>query len=147
VNVKLNQNHEFTDPTNQFSPATCRRTIYRLWARSGAHPLLQSLDCPDPSVMTPNRPGTITPLQALSLMNNVFMEKCAESFAVRVAEKTGNDSAAGSIALAYQLALARQPTEREAMLAESFIEKHGMRVGLKQLCLVLLNTNEFIFIN
>lgn len=147
VNVKLNQNHEFTDPTNEFSPATCRRTIYRLWARSGAHPLLQSLDCPDPSVMMPNRPGTITPLQALSLMNNVFMEKCAESFAGRVAEKTGNDSAKASIALAYQLALARQPTEREAMLAASFIETHGMRLGLKQLCLVLLNTNEFIFIN
>jgi cytochrome c553 len=147
VNVKLNQNHEFTDPTNEFSPATSRRTIYRLWARSGAHPLLQSLDCPDPSVMMPNRPGTITPLQALSLMNNVFVEKCAESFAGRVVEQTGNDSAEASIALAYQLALARQPTEREAMLAGSFIQTYGMRVGLKQLCLVLLNTNEFIFIN
>lgn len=147
VHVKLNQNHEFTDPTNEFSPATCRRTIYRLWARSGNHPLLQSLDCPDPSVMMPNRPGTITPLQALSLMNNVFMEKCADSFAGRIAEQTSNDSVEASIALAYQLAIARQPTERESTLAASFIETHGMRVGLKQLCLVLLNTNEFIFIN
>ena len=147
MQVKLNQNHEFTDPTNEFSPATCRRTIYRLWARSGAHPLLQSLDCPDPSVMMPNRPGTITPLQALSLMNNVFIEKCAESFAARVAEQTSNGSAEASITLAYQLAIARQPTERESTLAASFIQTHGMRVGLKQLCLVLLNTNEFIFIN
>jgi hypothetical protein len=97
--------------------------------------------------MMPNRPGTITPLQALSLMNNVFMEKCAESFAGRVVEKTGNDSAEASISMAYQLAFGRQPTGREATLAQSFIETHGLPVGLKQLCLVLLNTNEFIFIN
>jgi len=147
VNVKLNQNHEFTDPTNEFSPTTCRRTIYRLWARSGNHPLLQSLDCPDPSVMMPNRPGTITPLQALSMMNNVFVEKCAESFAQRIEHKVGNDSVQPSINLAYELAFGRQPTERETMLATSFIKTHGMKAGLKQLCLVLLNTNEFIFIN
>lgn len=147
VEVKLNQNHEFTDPTNEFSPATCRRTIYRLWARSGNHPLLQSLDCPDPSVMMPNRPGTITPIQALSMMNNVFMEKCAQRFAERIGSETDNQSAAQSIIMAYELAFGRQPTKQEMMLAESFINTHGRQAGLEQLCLVLLNTNEFIFIN
>ena len=147
VEVKLNQNHEFTDPTNEFSPATCRRTIYRLWARSGNHPLLQSLDCPDPSVMMPNRPGTITPIQALSMMNNAFVEKCAERFADRIAGEVRNDSVQQSIQMAYQLAYGRQPTKEETMLAAAFIQTHGRQVGLKQLCLVLLNTNEFIFVN
>jgi len=143
VEVKLNQNHEFTNPTNDFSPATCRRTIYRLWARSGNNPLLQALDCPDPSVMMPTRPGTITPVQALALMNNAFIEQCAERFAARVQREAADVSAAPQIRRAYQLALARAPTEQEAALAESFVAQHG----LGQLCLVLLNTNEFLFVN
>jgi hypothetical protein len=143
VEVKLKQNHEFTDPTNEFSPQTCRRTIYRLWARSGNHPLLQSLDCPDPSVMMPNRPGTITPVQALSLMNNAFMENCAQRFADRVRGESAGESVANQVRLAYRLALAREPTDPESTLAESFIADHG----LAQFCLVLLNTNEFLFVN
>jgi hypothetical protein len=143
VEVKLKQNHEFTDPTNEFSPQTCRRTIYRLWARSGNHPLLQSLDCPDPSVMMPSRPGTITPVQALSLMNNAFMENCAQRFSDRVRSESAGDSVAHQVRHAYRLALAREPTDPESTLAESFIADHG----LAQFCLVLLNTNEFLFVN
>ncbi|HTN77702.1 MAG TPA: PSD1 and planctomycete cytochrome C domain-containing protein, partial [Pirellulaceae bacterium] len=81
VTVKLNQNHEFTGPTGEFTPDTCRRSVYRLWARSGNHPLLEGLDCPDPTVMVPRRARTITPLQALSLLNNRFMEQAAQRFA------------------------------------------------------------------
>jgi len=147
VNVNMNQNHEFTDPTNDFSPASCRRTIYRLWARSGNHPLLQSLDCPDPSVMMPNRPGTITPIQALSMMNNAFVEKCAERFAARVTEAVGEESVSHSIQLAYRLAFGREPMQAEMKVATDFIQIHGYSVGLEQLCLVLLNTNEFIFVD
>src|SRR5262249_14905358 len=76
-----NTNHEFKGPTGGVSHSVTRRTIYRLWARSGNHPLLETLDCPDPSVMTPRRAHTITPVQALSLSNNIFMEKCAGQFA------------------------------------------------------------------
>ncbi len=147
VDVKLNQNHEFTDPTNDFSPPNCRRTIYRLWARSGNHPLLQSLDCPDPSVMMPDRPGTITPIQALSMMNNAFVEKCAERFAARVVEEIDSEAVSESIRLAYRLAFGRPPTNAELNVATDFIQTHGYQVGLEQLCLVLLNTNEFIFVD
>ena len=143
VAVKLGtQNHEFTDPTGEFSDAVNRRTLYRLWARSGNHPMLDALDCPDPSVMAPRRTRTITPLQALSMTNNPFMEKCAERFAARLRRDAGDD-AARQVERAWRLAFSRPPGDREARAARSFVAKHG----LDGLCLVLFNANEFLFID
>ena len=147
VDVKLNKkgantNHEFTDPTGEFSEAVNRRTIYRLWARSGNHPLLEALDCPDPSVMSPRRTRTITPIQALSLSNNVFMEKCAGRFADRLRREVGDD-VSRQIDRAWRLAFARLPSDRERQAAREFVA----RQGLEQLVLVLFNTNEFLFVN
>lgn len=141
VNVKLDRNHEFTDPTGEFSEAVNRRTIYRLWARSGNHPLLDSLDCPDPSVMAPQRTRTITPVQALALINGRFTQRCAERFAERIRQEAGDDVDA-RISRAYLLALAREPRPAERELARDF----ALRRGLEQLCLVLMNTNEFLFV-
>ena len=59
------------------------RTLYRTCLRTGTSPLLDLLDCPDPSVATPKRTVTSTPLQALSLLNDRFMEHHADRFAAR----------------------------------------------------------------
>jgi hypothetical protein len=143
VAVKLGgQNHEFTDPTGEFSHAVNRRTLYRLWARSGNHPLLESLDCPDPSVMAPRRTRTITPLQALSMTNNSFMERCAERFAARLRRDAGDD-AARQVERAWRLAFSRAPVKREARAARAFIANQR----LEELCLVLYSANEFLFID
>jgi hypothetical protein len=44
---------------------------------SGKDPLLDAFDCPDPSVKTPRRGVTTTPLQALGLMNGSFVQRQA----------------------------------------------------------------------
>jgi hypothetical protein len=142
VAVKLGtQNHEFSDPTGEFSHAVNRRTLYRLWARSGNHPMLDALDCPDPSVMAPRRTRTITPLQALSMMNNAFMEKCAERFAARLRHE--GEDAAGQVDRAWRLSFSRPPGDREARAARAFVANQG----LAELCLVLFNANEFLYID
>ncbi len=138
----VNGNHEFTDPTGEFSEAVNRRTIYRLWARSGNHPLLESLDCPDPSVMMPKRTRTITPVQALAMENDSFVEHCASRAANRVRAEVGDDPAR-QVARAWFLTLARLPVDRETQLARSFVASRG----LDQLLLVLFNTNEFLFVD
>ena len=138
----MNTNAEFTEPTDEFNDDTCRRTIYRLWARSGNLPMLESLDCPDPTVMSPERSRTITPLQALSLLNGPFAEECAQRFAVRVNDDTGGDQH-DRIVRVYRLAFGRGPSERELELARAFITEQG----LEQFCLVLMNTNEFLFVD
>jgi hypothetical protein len=115
-----------------------RRSLYRTCVRSGTSPLLDVLDCPDPSLTTPKRTVTSTPLQALSLLNNSFMEHCAARFADRLTRESPGDVAA-QVRRAYELCFARPATDAEVAFAQRFADKHG----LSQLCLVLLNTNEF----
>jgi hypothetical protein len=119
-----------------------RRSLYRTWLRTGTSPLLDMLDCPDPSVATPKRTVTSTPLQALALLNNKFMEHCAERFAERLKRETPSETTA-QVRRAYELSFARRATDAEVAFGRGFAEKHG----LSQLCLVLLNTNEFSFID
>ena len=72
--------HKF-DPSD---PASHRRSIYRFIVRSQPDPYMTTLDCADSSQSTPKRNETITPLQALSLMNNRFQLVMAERFAERL---------------------------------------------------------------
>ncbi len=85
-----------------------RRTLYRVWARSGRNALLDVLDCPDPSTTAPKRTVTTTPLQALALLNNAFVLHLADQFAERLAREAGTNQR-DQIELAYRLALGRRP--------------------------------------
>jgi len=137
------KNDEFTTPTNDFTDDTCRRSIYRLWARSGGHPLMDALDCPDPTVAVPRRAQTITPLQALSLLNNPFTEHCARRAAARIQAEITTDDRPGQVNRAFQLTLQRLPTERELGLIIPFAREYG----LEQVCLTLFNGNEFLYVD
>ena len=59
-------------------PGFDRRSLYRMWARGGRSPFLDTFDCPDPSTATPRRASTTTPLQALALWNNAFVLRMAD---------------------------------------------------------------------
>lgn len=141
MNAKLEVDHNFDNPTGEFNDDVNRRTIYRLWARCGNNPLLESLDCPDPSVMLPRRSQTITPVQSLSLLNNRFIEQCAQRLAERIRREAG-ENPNEQIAILYHLLLLRSPEPRELQLARTFVQKQT----LLQLCVVMLNTNEFLFV-
>jgi hypothetical protein len=119
-----------------------RRSLYRTWVRTGTSPLLDLLDCPDPSVATPQRTVTNTPLQALALLNNRFMEHHAERFAERV-KREAPQGITGQVRRAYELAVARQPADVELAFGQRFATNYG----LTQLCLVLLNTSEFSYVD
>lgn len=132
----------FKEPVNDFRPDNLRRSIYRLWARSGNHPLLLALDCPDPSVAVPRRARTITPLQALGLLHNPLLEHAAEAFASRLTDAMPGAGGIELAATAWREALGREPTREELSLAESFLNDHG----LEQLCLVLFNHVDFLVV-
>jgi hypothetical protein len=117
------------------------RTVYRMQVNSAKNALLDSLDCPDPSVKAPRRSTTTTPLQALGLMNNSFVLRQARLFAERANKEAGADRHA-QVALAYRLALGRRPTAREAERAEKLAADHG----LESVCWVLLNASEFLYV-
>ena len=135
-------NNETYTVFDAIGPEFNRRSLYRTCVRAGTSPLLDALDCPDPSVPTPRRSVTSTPLQALSLLNDAFIEHYAAQFAERLIRETGDD-VAFQIRRAYLLTLARPPTEDETRLGQQFVTQHG----LSQFCIVLLNTNEFLFVD
>src|SRR5262249_30438217 len=80
-------NSTFYTLTDEATPETQRRTVYRMNVNSAKDPLLETLDCPDPSVKAPRRATTTTPLQALGLMNGAFVRRQAKGFAERVARE------------------------------------------------------------
>ncbi len=135
-------NNETYTVFDAIGPEFNRRSLYRTWVRAGTSPLLDTLDCPDPSVPTPRRSVTSTPLQALSLLNDAFIEHYSARFADRLRRDAGDDLIA-QLRRAYALAFARKPTEEELAFGQRFIGEHG----LGQFCVVLFNANEFLFVD
>jgi hypothetical protein len=128
------------DLTSQDAPEFNRRTIYRMNVNSGGDPLLEALDCPLPSVKTPKRSSTTTPLQALSLMNNEFVQRRAESFAERLRREAPDLN--GQVERAFLLALGRSPSADEISSSRSLAEQHG----LASLCWAIFNMSEFLYV-
>ena len=133
-------NNETYTVFDAIGPEFNRRSLYRTWVRAGTSPLLDTLDCPDPSVPTPRRSVTSTPLQALSLLNDAFIEHYSARFADRLRRDAGDDPIA-QLRRAYALSFARQPTAEELAFGQRFIAEHG----LVQFCVVLFNASEFLF--
>lgn len=128
-------------PVDSADPEFNRRTIYRMNVNSGKEPLLDAFDCPDPSVKTPRRGVTTTPLQALAMMNNPFVLRQAERLAARASEEAsaGNRSAIEAV---YRRALGRNPSERETERAVAAVRDRG----LPSFCWALLNSTEFLYV-
>jgi hypothetical protein len=122
-------------------PRSFRRSIYRYIVRSVPDPFMESLDCADPSLLTPKRNTTLTAIQALTLYNNRFVLAQAEHLAERVSQM--HTEPAGQIEAAYRLCLARAPTAGESEALEAYVG----RFGLASACRVLLNSNEFLFVD
>jgi hypothetical protein len=122
-------------------PRSLRRSVYRFLVRSVPDPLMECLDCADPSIMTPKRNTTLTSLQALALLNNPLAVRQAEHFAERLRRE--QDDLASRIEAAYELALGRRPSEDESRQLMRYAEKHG----LVNVCRVILNSNEFVFVD
>ena len=118
-----------------------RRTIYRFSPRGARDALLDTFDCPDPSTTSPRRAVTTTPLQALSLSNNPFVWRMADSFAARVRKEAGGE-VLRQLELAWRLCLGRPPAEGELERGRQLVEKQG----LSSLCRVLFNSSEFVLI-
>jgi hypothetical protein len=127
------------EPKDSDDPAMQRRTVYRMNVSTGGEPMLEALDCPVPSVKTPKRAITTTPLQALSLMNGAFASRMAKTFAARVRNEAGANVDA-QVDRAFRLALARRPTEQELASSRALVEQQQ----LETLCWGLFNATEFL---
>ncbi|HEV7279723.1 MAG TPA: DUF1549 domain-containing protein [Pirellulaceae bacterium] len=128
--------YDLADPAD---PERHRRSIYRFLARSQPEPFMAALDCADPSIQTAKRNESVTPLQALALLNDGTTAVAAEAFAARLASAGGDLEA--QVDRAALDALGREATgdERTALIA--YAREHG----LANLARLLFNLNEFAF--
>ncbi|MDZ4687795.1 MAG: DUF1553 domain-containing protein [Planctomycetaceae bacterium] len=128
-------------PLDVHGPETYRRSVYHHNARAARVDVMSDFDCPDPVFSEARRASTTTPLQALTLMNHGFSVDMTRAFAERLTRE-GQD-AATQVRRAFQLAFAREPSERELAGGVKLIETHG----LAAFCRAVLNSNELIHVN
>lgn len=121
-------------------PATHRRSIYRFIARSKTQPFMTVMDCADPSMQVERRNETISPLQALALLNDGLVLVCSEALAQRVEREAGPE-APQQLHRMLELVLNRQPSPQEL----SLLTEIQARDGNVALARILFNINEFAF--
>lgn len=117
-----------------------RRSIYIFQRRSLPLPLMAAFDATVFSESCERRSVTTTPLQALSMMNGYLVHEESEHLAKRIEEQAGRDRAA-QVARAFQVVLSRPPKSGEL---EKFVSFGG---DLASLCRVLMNSNEFLYVD
>ena len=138
-----------------------RRSIYLLVRRNLREPLLDAFDMPDTHESCTRRLATTTAPQALFLMNGKWSLDRAVAMANRVLRLEPCDPA-GAIRDAYQFAYQRDPDAEELTVARRFLERQrdgagdaietpkgdgGWAGALADLCHVLLNSNEFLYLD
>jgi len=118
-----------------------RRSVYRFVFRTLPDPLVACLDGADASALTAKRSESVTAPQALALLNNRLAVAMAKHFAARVERSGATD--AERVAAAFRLALGRAPTATERDALTGYAKAHG----LANACRVILNLNEFVFVD
>jgi len=123
-----------------------RRSIYVVNKRNKLRTMMNSFDTPDLHNSCHMRDVTTTPLQALTMMNGDWALTRAERFAALLNERQ-SDGVEEKIVTAYEIALGRVPEIDEMRLAQSFLDRGSGLEAWTDFCHVLINTNEFIYIN
>jgi hypothetical protein len=80
-------------------------------------------------------------LQSLALLNNKFMVEMAKRFAGRIEPLGAN--ANERLAAGWRLAFGREPAANEL----EALTKYADRFGLASACRLILNMNEFVFVD
>lgn len=115
-----------------------RRSVYLIQRRSVLLPMAETFDAPNLSSSCARRLPTIVAPQALTLLNGALTRTEAQHLALRVA------GAKDPVGEAFWLVLGRAPLAEERLQGER-LAKQG-QAGLASLGVVLLNLNEFLFV-
>jgi hypothetical protein len=131
-------------PSDRPDSVSRRRSLY-LTQRRYLLPATQALfDAPTAAESCPQRHVATVPLQALHLLNSEDAHAHARAFAERVSR--ASPDAGARIDLAFQLALGRRPDETERAASAAFLEGQPDDEALLRFCQVILNLNEFVYL-
>jgi hypothetical protein len=127
-----------------------RRSIYMMTKRSRILPLMTAFDFCDTTRPCGQRDVTIVPTQALALLNNPFVHERSTELSRKLIERHPNQLRR-QLDGAWLACLARLPTDEERTWAEAYLQQQKELLdaaqSLESLCHVLLNTNEFVYVD
>jgi Protein of unknown function (DUF1549)/Protein of unknown function (DUF1553)/Planctomycete cytochrome C len=92
-----------------------RRTLYTVWKRTAAPPTMLLFDAPNREICTVKRSRTNTPLQALSLLNEVTFVEASRKLGERMM-RDGGATTSERIAYGFQLVTGRRPSDGELQI-------------------------------
>tara|TARA_Y100001934_G_scaffold281817_1_gene392943 strand:- start:7640 stop:10663 length:3024 start_codon:yes stop_codon:yes gene_type:complete len=132
------------------------RSVYLMQQRNRRHPYLELFDSADPNVSIAKRQTTVTPTQALYLMNSEFVHAQAHWLAHRVA--VNEPTVKGRIRLFFEIAHGRQPSEEDFNAAVDFVTDYQEQLPdadqstrdqkvWSAFARVMLTSNGFLFID
>jgi hypothetical protein len=99
-----------------------RRSLYTFWKRTAPPPNMTSFDAPNRESYCLRRERSNTPLQALTLMNDVQFFEAARNFAQNVMQT--NASTDARITALFRTSTGRFPSAQEAEIVRQDFEKH-----------------------
>ena len=130
----------------QTGPESRKRSLYIYQQRTLTMPLLQAFDALVCDESRPRRSHSVTPLQALTMYNGRLVNEEVEFFADRVRKSLPPKSNSTAQATrAVEIAFGRTPSFEE--LKELAHVTDTGEDGLRSLCRVLLNSNEFVYVD
>ncbi len=139
-----------------------RRTIDTRMIRNSPEELLDLFDAPDGNFSTPRRNTTTTAAQALLLINGEWGLARAEAFAKRLEQADPSTAdIERRVVRAYEFGVGRSPLPDETAEAIDFLRRQARSMGaaphqndamadhaaLVDFCHVLLNSNEFLYVD
>jgi len=147
IHLRVEDNRtKSTDIPKLLSPTERHRTIFRPIMHETVSADLSVFDFPEPEMVTGRRNVTTVPTQALFLMNSPLVVEHALHTARRLKALGLNMSS--RIAAAYQLVLARAPSESECGDATAFLEEFPGKEdeALAAFCQTLFASAEFRYL-
>ncbi len=147
------ENHAYVNSTGTASTLNynnARRSVYLPVIRSGVFDVLQTLDFPDPSMLSGERQTSTVAPQALFMMNSDLVHEQSLAIAEQLVKAPLDD--AQRILAVYSRILKRKPTTEEFSAASDFIRNSGLSAEStsatvwQSLCRVLISSNEFSYI-
>jgi hypothetical protein len=137
-------------PADADPHAADRRSVYIYVKRNLRYPLFHIFDVPDSNETCARRHVSTNAPQALALLNSQMVRDMARSLARRISQQTGKNVDL-AIDLAVKLALGRAPEAEEKRALTEFLMQSGTatdrQTALEDVCHVLLNVNEFLYLD
>ena len=132
------------EAANLVEDSNLRRTVYGYVSRRRLDTMLGLFDFPNPTVTSPRRILTSTPLQGLFFLNSGLVMDAADALAKRLEDEAGVNSRA-RIQRAYRLLFGREPSGDEMRLGREFVEAEPD--SWPQYAQALLSSAEFLHVN